>query len=358
MTLLLCRNTGGGGLGFYTAFIALSEQRPVHVDRVSSAFHGSFCPSPPPIIPVTSNTAVVVLWGRTHCQETIRPPQDVFLTAVSSLYTDSAHHWLHDMWFLKVEGLRDDQVFIWDLLGVMDGFSPVPFLCSNPVIYESYLWEINLVNSAWMEGHGQHVLASQYSVATLNRGRTHRTPRFLEDESGECFSGILWAGGHMESCKVGFPACSHPHPWLHSLLGTHLNVEEALNWTQIDPLKRKLKKWSLACDFFSFFQENSLLVLWHVVVIPGTAFWQTGAFEWLKLDQMSRRFVYSWHDVQFKCLHGSPMFPNLLCANSSVLRGKCSEEVRISGSVVASFPLSQQCLCSLIGSGVCACVCA
>lgn len=76
---------GGGGLHVHTAFIALSEQRWVYVDGVSLAFHCSFCPSPPPVIPVTSNTAVVVLWGRTHCQETIRPPRDVFLTAVASL---------------------------------------------------------------------------------------------------------------------------------------------------------------------------------------------------------------------------------------------------------------------------------
>lgn len=30
-------------------------------------------------------------------------------------------------------------------------------------------------------------------------------PQFLEDESGECRSWILGAGGHMEECKVGFP---------------------------------------------------------------------------------------------------------------------------------------------------------
>lgn len=40
---------------------------PARVDgvRSTSAFHYSFSPNPPPIIPVTSNTILVVLWRRT-----------------------------------------------------------------------------------------------------------------------------------------------------------------------------------------------------------------------------------------------------------------------------------------------------
>lgn len=37
----------------------------------------------------------------------------------------------------------------------------------------------------------------------------------------------------MEYSEVGFPVCGDTSPPFHSLLGTHLNFEEALNWTQI-----------------------------------------------------------------------------------------------------------------------------
>lgn len=81
-------------------------------------------------------------------------------------------------------------------------------------------------------------------------------PQFLEDESGECRSWILGAGGHMEVCKVVFPgrgppppsSCSHtPHPSRTppvpqpALLKLHGNV--AL--TRMLSFKFKKKKKSL-----------------------------------------------------------------------------------------------------------------
>lgn len=72
-----------------------------------------------------------------------------------------------------------------------------------------------------------------------------------------------------------------PHPWLHSLLGTHLNVEEALNWTQIDPLKKKaleekkLKNEVLPVIFF-LFQGKQSAVLSPCAVACCSYSWHSG----------------------------------------------------------------------------------
>lgn len=81
LTLLLLLFDQRGLLPHRTRFhLGLLSLWSVPVDRVSStsAFHYWFSPSPPPIIPVTSNTILVVLRKEdsAYCQETIRPPWD------------------------------------------------------------------------------------------------------------------------------------------------------------------------------------------------------------------------------------------------------------------------------------------
>lgn len=116
----------------FRAFCLLS----VCVDGVSStsAFHYLFSPSPPPIIPVTSNTILVVLWRRTPL--TARKLLDHRGTSFWQLYCaiipsmkscTAAWHIIycmtHGLWFSsKGERIvssfseqRDDRVIIIDL---------------------------------------------------------------------------------------------------------------------------------------------------------------------------------------------------------------------------------------------------
>ncbi len=108
----------------------------VRVDGVSStsAFHYLFSPSPPPIISVTSNTILVVLWGRTprtsrklldHCGTSSWQLYCVIIPSMQSCA--AAWHIICNLtcglWFSLREGrivssflaLRDDQVPVDDL---------------------------------------------------------------------------------------------------------------------------------------------------------------------------------------------------------------------------------------------------
>lgn len=78
------------------------------LDRVisNSAFHYWFSLSPPPIIPVTSDSILVVLWGSTtarkpsdHCGTSSRGLHCVFIPSVQSC--TAAQHIIHCMMWLK-----------------------------------------------------------------------------------------------------------------------------------------------------------------------------------------------------------------------------------------------------------------
>lgn len=271
----------------------------------TSAFHYSFSPSPPPISPVTSNTIVVVLWRRTpltarklldhrgtsswrqHCA--VIPSMQSRTAASTSLAVWRAP----DDLALEFEGLCRTPPCAQRWSGARQLLMFLPWVCQiifffficrliysrHPISLGNELlltwnWRVNdgffqsslliLVQRSVKETRGKWILCKLVSVhgrssleitgrflttppAILNQGGTSTRPtpprdfwRMNQGNVAPWFSeqAVTWNTARSDFLPVRPPAPSQ----FHSPLGTRLNVKEALNWTQIDPLRKKLLK--------------------------------------------------------------------------------------------------------------------
>lgn len=182
-------------------------------------------------------------------------------------------------------------------------------------MYENYLWEVSIVNlyskCALKDTASDYWPVSHYSLAMLNQGGTHYpTPppnswRMNQGNVAPGFSeqAVTWNTARSDFLLVVTPPIPQPaglpfKRWGSIQLNPDWFSKEAA-WKE-NVLKKSLV---LPVKFFNFMKNNNLSclhMLWCVVVIPGPEVWQTGAFEWLKLDQMRGRFVYNLCVVQFK----------------------------------------------------------